>query len=60
MSDPNDAPIRLAGETRPRAFLVQPDAAARREDLRARRGRDLEAGDVVWVEGWLLARTEVT
>ncbi|WP_319637317.1 YceD family protein [Kangsaoukella pontilimi] len=29
MSDPQDAPIRLSGETRQRSFLVEPDAGAR-------------------------------
>ena len=40
------------------ALRAQPDAAARRAELWARRGRDLAAEDVVLLDGWLLAATE--
>jgi hypothetical protein len=40
------------------ALRAQPDAAARRAALWARRRRDLAAEDVVLIDGWLLAATE--
>jgi len=56
--------LEICPEARRRAralgcdLRAQPDAAARRAALWARRCRDLEAENIVLIDGWVLAATE--